>query len=227
MLEYYGFHPSIILIVPALLFSIIAQIMVSVAFSRGSKIANGRGLTGFQTAKTIMNNNNMDLPINESRGKLSDHYDPIKKKLALSPQVYGEKSIAAMAVAAHEVGHALQHQAGYAFLKLRTFMYPAVNVSSKLSFFLIFAGFIFSTSNLLWVGIWLYGLAVVFTVITLPVEFDASRRAMLALNQYGLVTADESTQVKKVLTAAALTYVAAALASILELVRLIMIAKDR
>ena len=120
MLEYYGFHPSIILLVPAILFTIYAQIKVSTAFARGSKIPNARGLTGFQTAKTIMNSNGMDLPISESQGKLSDHYDPIKKSLALSPQVYGQKSIAAMAVAAHEVGHALQHQAGYSFLKLRT-----------------------------------------------------------------------------------------------------------
>lgn len=226
MLEYYGFHPSIILLVPAILFTIYAQIKVSTAFARGSKIPNARGLTGFQTAKTIMNSNGMDLPISESKGKLSDHYDPIKKSLALSPQVYGQKSIASMAVAAHEVGHALQHQAGYSFLKLRTFMYPAVSFSSKLAPFLIIAGFIFATSNLLWLGIWMYAIAVVFTVVTLPVEFDASRRAMLALNQYGLLTADESREAKKVLSAAALTYVAAALTAILEIVRLIIIARD-
>lgn len=227
MLEYYGFHPSIILLVPAILFTIYAQIKVSTAFARGSKIPNARGLTGFQTAKTIMNSNGMDLPISESQGKLSDHYDPIKKSLALSPQVYGQKSIAAMAVAAHEVGHALQHQAGYSFLKLRTFMYPAVSFSSKLAPFLIIAGFIFATSNLLWLGIWMYAIAVVFTVVTLPVEFDASRRAMLALNQYGLLTVDESREAKKVLSAAALTYVAAALTAILEIVRLILIARER
>lgn len=227
MLDYYGFHPSIILLIPAILLTIYAQIKVKTAFNRGSKIPNARGMSGLETAKSILAYNQLDLPIQKSKGMLSDHYDPIKKKLALSPEVHDGKSISSMAVAAHEVGHALQHKAGYAMIKVRTFIFPVVSFSSWLAPILIILGFVVTMPQLLWAGIWLYSAAVLFTLVTLPVEFDASKRAMYMINQLGLVSADESREAKKVLNAAALTYVAAALTAVLELVRLVLIAQER
>jgi len=224
MLNYY--FAGYIILIPAILLTIYASYKVKSTFNKFAKINNSRNITGAEVAKIILNNNSLDLPINRSHGVLSDHYDPIKKTLALSPDVYDGTSISALAVAAHEVGHALQHAASYKFLSLRTYMYPVVGFSTWLAPILIMAGF-FLSSNLLWAGIIFYSVATLFTVITLPVEFDASRRAMQQITNLGLVVQDESEMAKKVLSAAALTYVASALTAILELIRLILIANDR
>lgn len=214
------------LVIPPLLLSIYASYKVKSTFSKYSRIKNARGLTGAETAKIIMSNSSLDLPILEHKGNLTDHYDPIKKQLALSEPVYNQTSVSALAVAAHEVGHALQHQASYPFLSLRTYMYPVVGFSSKLAPVLIILGF-FVTPTLIWAGIVFYAAATLFTVVTLPVEFDASRRALKSLKEFGLLSGEENQMAKKVLTAAALTYVAATLASLAELARLILIARDR
>jgi len=222
---YYGFS-YIYLIIPPLLLSLYASYKVKSTFSKYSKIDNSRGLSGVQAAQIILNQNGLDLPISKHPGHLTDHYDPIKRTLALSESVYDQTNIAALAVAAHEVGHALQHQASYPFLWLRTYIYPVVGFSSKLAPVLIIIGF-FVFPAIIWAGIAFYAMATLFTVITLPVEFDASRRAMKSIDSLGLLSDTEAKMARKVLTAAALTYVAATLASVAELVRLVLMARDR
>jgi len=221
---YYGFS-YIYLVIPPFLLSLYAQYKVKSTFNKYSKINNSRGLSGVEAAKMILNYNNLDLPISKHPGNLTDHYDPIKRTLALSESVYGQTNIASLAVAAHEVGHALQHQVSYPFLWLRTYMYPVVGFSSKLAPILIIIGF-FVFPTIIWLGIAFYAMATLFTVVTLPVEFDASRRAMKSINKLGLLSDKESKMARKVLTAAALTYVASTLTSIAELMRLILMARD-
>jgi Zn-dependent membrane protease YugP len=219
---------QLILLAASFVFPIIAQIYLSRVFAKGRKVMSHRGLTGLATAQKILQAEGLDIPVENVPGHLSDHYDPINRKLALSDSVYGEQSVAAVAVAAHEVGHAIQHKMGYKYLVLRTTLYPVVGFSSNVAPFLILGGIFFSTvPYLLHVGIVLFAISVIFTLITLPVEFDASRRALVAIDQLGLVTVDEHQVAKSVLNAAALTYVAAAVTAILELVRLILIAKGQ
>jgi len=220
---------SLLLIIPAILITLYAQIKVSSTFKKASKIRNANSITGVETAKKILMAEGLgDIPVEQSKGKLSDHYHPIKRSISLSTDVYGKPSIAALGVAAHEVGHALQHRDSYSMLTLRTAIYPVVGFSSWLAPILIIAGFfIAEIPQILLAGIIMYAVTVLFTVITLPVEFDASKRAMVAINKLGLVTADESKQVKKVLNAAALTYVAAAITAVLELIRFILIFSAR
>jgi Zn-dependent membrane protease YugP len=166
------------------------------------------------------------------QGVLSDHYDPIHKTVRLSPQNYEESSIAAISVAAHECGHVIQHAHGYVPLQLRTAIFPLANIGTNLAWIFIIAGFIFANRlavfgvGLLDIGIFLFTFGVIFQMITLPVEFDASRRALVQLNRLGLVAPDEQRGAKKVLDAAALTYVAAAAVAVLQLVRLLLI-RDR
>ena len=159
-------------------------------------------------------------------GKLSDHYDPRNKRLGLSPDIAQGTSISALAVAAHETGHAIQHRDAYKFLGMRSALYPLASFSSNLGPILIFISLIFQFTGLLKIGIILFSASVLFTIVTLPVEFDASARAVVTLNKLGISSPSESALVKKVLSAAALTYVAAALAAVAELVRLILIARS-
>ena len=168
-----------------------------------------------------------DVRIEHVSVNLTDHYDPRSKVLRLSDSTYGSDSVAAVGVAAHECGHAIQHQKGYGPLVLRSTLVPAANIGSQLSWPIFFAGLIFSIRPLLTAGILLFGLAVLFQLVTLPVEINASRRAVTILGETGLVTEKESSGVKKVLTAAALTYVAALASSILQLLRLIILAGGR
>lgn len=219
---------NLILIFVPLVFALTAQFKVHSAFKKGMKTKNAKGLTGEQTARQVLKSVGLDIPVNRSHGHLSDNYNPIKRTVNLSEDVYTQASIASLAVAAHEVGHAIQHQESYHWLTLRTTLYPVVGFSSWLAPVLIIASFFFAgIPYLLNIGIVLFAATVFFTVITLPVEFDASKRAMVKIQELGLAGADESRQVKKVLDAAALTYVAAAATAILELVRLILIAKSR
>ena len=207
----YGYDSMYFLVLLAFIFSMVAQMKVSGTFKKYAKIRNRRGLTGAQVAEQMMHN--------------ADHYDPRTKTLRLSESVYDSTSVAAVGVAAHETGHAIQHDVGYAPLALRSFFVPLANFGSRLAIPLILIGFIFSGggSTLVTLGILFFSLSVVFTLITLPVEFNASRRAIRLLADDGFLDSDEIGGAKKVLSAAAMTYVAAAFAAIAQLLRLVAI----
>ncbi len=209
----------LILIAPALLLSLIAQIRVKSAYSKYSKIRASNGMTGAQVARRILDAEGVPgVTIEMVRGRLTDHYDPSKKVLRLSEGVYSGNSVAAAGIAAHEVGHAIQHARSYSPLVLRTTLVPLAQLGSNLSWILIMIGFFVSMTSLVWAGIALFGAAVLFSVVTLPVEFNASARAKEALPRLGLVAAGDTAGVGAVLNAAAMTYVAAALTAILQLV---------
>ncbi|KAI7256303.1 hypothetical protein KC345_g11010 [Hortaea werneckii] len=181
------------------------------------------GLTGYEAARRMLDANGLyDVPIEPVRGALTDHYDPINRVVRLSEPVYYESSIAAVSVACHEIGHAIQHKEHYPMLTLRHRMFPVVNFASGVAPFMLLAGFIFSSLNLIGLGIIFFSAAVAFQLVTLPVEFNASSRARRIMVEQGFIRNEEERGVAKVLNAAALTYVAAALVSLLELIRLIL-----
>lgn len=223
--HYYYFDPTYILVVIAAVFSMIASYRVQSTFQKYSRERSMSGMTGAQVAETILRNNGIyDVRVEHIRGNLTDHYDPKNKVLRLSDAVYGSQSVAALGVAAHECGHAVQHQQGYVPLKIRSALVPAVNFGSMAGIPIILIGVLFSYNTLLiQIGIWVFALAVLFQIVTLPVEFNASSRALVCLEQYGIVTSDERSKSAKVLKAAALTYVAAAASAILQLLRLILL----
>ena len=218
---------SIILLVPALVLGIYAQAKVSSAFNRYSQVPSRLGLTGAQAARQVLDSAGLrDVGIEVAGSRLSDHYDPRTRTLTLSPPVGNSNSLAALGVAAHEAGHAIQHAEGYAAFRVRSAIVPVANLGSNLGFILFFVGLIFYRNGLLMsVGILLYSAAVLFTLVTLPVEFNASRRAMTLLENRSILMGEELDGAKKVLSAAALTYVAAALMAILQLIRLILISR--
>ena len=225
-LGYYGIDMSyIVFIIPALLFTMYAQGKISSTFNKYSQIASNSGYTGSQVARIILDRNGLnEVAIERVQGNLTDHYDPKNKVLRLSDATYGSDSIAAIGVAAHECGHAVQHQQGYAPLKIRGAMVPAVNLGSNLSWLFILGGVILGMNQtLLNVGILLFSLAVIFQLVTLPVEFNASSRALRILGSTGIMYEDEVGQTRKVLSAAALTYVAGAASALLSLLRLIIL----
>ena len=222
---FYFYDPTFLILIPALLLTIYAQYKVHSTAKKFSDVKNSSGLTGKEVAQKILQQEGLgDMPINKSTKKLGDHYDPKKRELTLSEEVYGKASITALGIAAHEVGHAIQHEKKYPFLVFRTAFYPLASFSSYLAPFLFIAGFIFALQSLIQIGIVLFAASVVFTVITLPVEFNASKRAVAKVTNMGIVTTEEIGGVKKVLNAAALTYVAAALVALLQLIRLVLIA---
>ena len=213
----YGYDSMYFLVLLAFIFSMVAQMKVSGTFKKYAKIRNRRGLTGAQVAEQMMHNAGIyDVSVQRVAGNLTDHYDPRTKTLRLSESVYDSTSVAAVGVAAHETGHASQHDVGYA---------PLANFGSRLAIPLILIGFIFSGggSTLVTLGILFFSLSVVFTIITLPVEFNASRRAIRLLADDGFLDSDEIGGAKRVLSAAAMTYVAAAFAAIAQLLRLVAI----
>ncbi len=215
---------DIMLLAITFIISMYAQIKVKSTFAQYSKIRSRRGATGAEAAaRLLMMNNIHDVAIEETGGLLSDHYDPIKKKLRLSSEIYNSTSVAALGVAAHEAGHAVQHHVGYAPLKWRHGLFPIANLGSNLAFPFFFIGLIFSSGFLMDVGIYFFMAAVAFQLITLPVEFDASKRALVMLESAGFLERDEIGSAKKVLNAAALTYVAATAVAILQLVRLLLL----
>ncbi len=225
--------PTMILLIPAIILAAYAQAKVQSTYAKYSQVPSASRRTGREIAQAILSANGLpDIRVEPGEGFLSDHYDPIQKKIQLSAQNYQESSIAAISVAAHECGHAIQHKAGYAPLAMRTAIFPLANIGTNLAWIFIIAGFIFANRlsvfgvGLLDIGIFLFTFGVLFQLITLPVEFDASRRAIVQLNQLGLVAPDEQRSAKKVLDAAALTYVAAAAVAVLQLVRLLLI-RDR
>ena len=199
------------------------------AYARNAQIATRRGMTGAELARWMMRQENInDVDLEPIGGELTDHYDPQAKVVRLSQGVYNSQSIAALGIAAHEVGHVIQHAHGYAPMQLRSFVYPVANIGSKLAMPLILAGlFIAQMPYLLWAGVYLFAASTAFTVVTLPVEFNASSRALRALQQGGMMDDDELRGAKQVLDAAALTYVAAAVSSILWLLYYIAIARGR
>ena len=207
------------LMAPAFLISLGAQIWVKSAFSKYSKIDSTSGYSGAQAAYNILRRNGIDdVDIEETSGFLSDHYDPRTKTLRLSPNVYRSTSLAALGIAAHEAGHALQHAYGYIPLQLRSLLVPVTSVGSNLAWPLLIIGFILHSAMLVQVGIIFFAGVVLFQLVTLPVEFNASSRALSALRKSGLVTEYEISGSREVLTAAAMTYVAAAAAAIMQLI---------
>lgn len=205
-----------------------ASLKVQNTFQEYSKKRTLSGYTGEEAARRILAINHIDIPVKPVRGSMTDFYDPVHKTLALSQSVYGVDSIAALGVAAHECGHAIQDAHQYTFLRFRHAIYPVTSFASRLSMPLIVLGFIFgSLSFLVDFGILLFAITTLFAIITLPVEFNASKRALATLQSSGMLTSEELVGAKKVLDAAALTYVAAAMASVLSLIRLIMIGNRR
>ncbi|WIV20651.1 zinc metallopeptidase [Paenibacillus polygoni] len=213
-----------VLIIVAFILSLWAQFRVKGTFNKWAKVENTTGMTGYDVARRMLDLNGLhDVPIEPVRGALSDHYDPIHRVVRLSEPVYYERSISAVSVASHEVGHAIQHKEHYPMLVLRHRIFPVVNFASGIAPFLILGGFIFNAFNLIGLGIIFFSVTVAFQLITLPVEFNASNRARDIIVQEGFIQREEERGVGKVLNAAALTYVAAALISLLELIRYIAI----
>ncbi|MDL2229686.1 zinc metallopeptidase [Treponema sp. OttesenSCG-928-L16] len=218
----------IVLVVPTLILSLIAQIMVKSTFSKYSRVQSERRISGKDAAELLLQVNNIkDVKIEGVRGELTDHYDPSSKVLRLSEPVYSQTSIAAIGVAAHETGHAIQHAVSYGPLGLRSFLVPAANIGSSFGPWLAIIGLFFSFPVLFNIGIILFSAAVLFYVVTLPVEFNASNRAIKILRSNAVLSEEELGGVKKVLTAAALTYVASALTAIMNLLRLILLSRSR
>lgn len=227
MYGYYGYYMdwTYILVFIGAIFSIIASAKVNSTFRKYQRVRSATGFTGAQAAERILNQNGIyDVSIEHVRGNLTDYYDPRNKVLRLSDATYASSSVAAIGVAAHECGHALQHKENYMPLKLRSAIVPAANIGSRLGIPIILLGVLLGYNYLLvQIGIWVFSLAVLFQIVTLPVEFNASSRAMSMLEQYGILGNDELSKTRKVLSAAAMTYVAAAAASILQLLRLVLL----
>ena len=201
-----------------------AQLYIKAVYSRYSKIPNQSGITGARTASEILYRNDLSsINVLPTTGYLSDHYNPQNLSVSLSQDNYSSASIAAMAVAAHECGHALQDKESYAFLKVRTSLVPAANFSSFAGYLAIMLGIFIGMSELIWIGILLEGVILLFQLVTLPVEFDASSRALVKLQEYGLAEGEDLAGAKKVLTAAALTYVAGVASSLLQILRLVLL----
>ena len=209
-----------------LLIPLAAQIYVSFTYRKYKSVDNSSGVTGYDVARQILDKNGLDkIYIVETKGVMSDHYDPNRKIVRLSTEVYNGKSIASMAIAAHECGHAIQDKDGYFFLKFRSMIFPIVNIGTQFAYIVLLIGFIFEAINLIGLGILLVSLGLIFQLVTLPTEIDASKRAMKNLCYCGYE--NDTSDTKVMLTSAALTYVAGVLSSALEVLRLIYIFNDR
>lgn len=234
MLAYHGLYfgngmymmwdPTYVLVLIGVVLSLLASAKVKSTFARYSRVRSASGMTGAQAAQRILQYAGIhDVQIRHISGNLTDHYNPSTKTVSLSDPVYGSSSLSAIAVAAHECGHVIQHANAYTPLSVRTALVPVANFGSGASWFVIIAGLIFSVQPLVTAGIVLFSLAVLFQIVTLPVEFNASSRALRILQETGILGHSEGKGASKVLRAAALTYVAAAAASILQLLRLIIL----
>ncbi len=214
---------TIIVLIPAMILAFYAQARVSTAYGRYSSVANRHAVTGAEAARLILDSNGLsDVPIEVVRGKLTDHYDPRKRIMRLSHEVYGGASIAAVSIAAHESGHALQHATGYKPLNVRNTIAPIVSIASNLAWPLLLLGLFTQYVGLFDIGILMFASVVLFQAVTLPVEYDASARAIEQLEGLGVIEPEERTGAKKVLSAAALTYVAAMAMAIANLLRILM-----
>ncbi|MBR2000761.1 MAG: zinc metallopeptidase [Firmicutes bacterium] len=223
----YGYYSSMIFLIPAILLTLYAQSKVNSAYAKFARVANRRGITGAQAARMILDSNGMnDVPIQMVSGKLSDHYDPRHRVMRLSQQVYHEPSVASVAIAAHEAGHAIQHSVGYAPLQIRNTIVPVVNLCSNMAWPILMVGLLLGHSAMgdmvFNLGVLLFSSALIFQLITLPVEFNASNRALEQLEAMEIVASDQEARgAKKVLSAAALTYVAAMAMAVANLIRIL------
>lgn len=223
---YYGFYydPTYLLVIIGAAICLLASSNVTRTFEKYSRFGCKRGTTGAEVAANILRNAGItDVRIEHIRGNLTDNYDPRTKVLHLSDSVYGSTSVAAVGVAAHECGHAIQHQVGYVPIKIRSAIVPVVNIGSKLSWPVIILGLILGSLNLLNVGILLFALTLLFQIVTLPVEFNASGRALRILDGSGMLYQDEMKGARRVLSAAAMTYVTATVSTLLQLLRLLIL----
>lgn len=229
---FYGFDWTyLVFILPCIIISLICQANVSSAFSKYSKIPNSRGMTGAQAAEFVLRQNGVTgVRIEHVSGRLSDHFDPRTNVIRLSDSVYNSASVAAVGVAAHEAGHACQHAENYLPNRIRSAVLPIARVGSQLSWIFIIIGLLFTAKVgyvILYIGIILFSASVLFTIATLPVEFNASKRALACIRDTGLMTGDEYSGAKRTLQAAAMTYVASALTAVMQLLRLLVIAQRR
>ncbi|MEL7597088.1 MAG: zinc metallopeptidase [Clostridiaceae bacterium] len=222
------YDSTFLILIPALIISAWAQMKVKSTFDRYSRVRSINQYTGAQVARMLLDAEGLyDVPVQQISGRLTDHYDPRERVMRLSREVFSSTSIAAIGVAAHETGHAIQHQKQYAPLQIRSAIVPVVNLSSNASWAIFLLGFILGLPSLINLGVYLFGAVVIFQLITLPVEFDASNRALKIVGERGILYGDEIKGAKSVLSAAALTYVAAALMAISQLIRLLAISRDR
>lgn len=214
---------SIILVVGALIITAGAQAYIKLNYNKYKQVSVKSHKSGFDVAREILDRNGLSkVLIIETEGELTDHYDPSKKVVKLSHDIYNGKTIAAVSVASHECGHAIQDKNGYAFLRFRNSIVPIVNLASKLGYVAIMIGVLATLTNLIWIGIAMEGVILLFQLVTLPVEFNASSRALKLIKEYKMVTENEHSGAKKMLTSAALTYVAGVLSAITEILRLIL-----
>ena len=222
---FYGLDWTYFLVLIGAVLSMIASAKVNSTFNKYSRVRSASGMTGAEAAQRILQQNGIyDVAVEHVSGNLTDHYDPKNKVLRLSDATYGSNSVAAVGVAAHECGHALQHNVGYLPLRIRSAIVPAANIGSRLGIPIILLGVLLGSNYfLIELGIWVFSLAVLFQIVTLPVEFNASNRAMVMMERYGILGGDELRSTRKVLSAAAMTYVAAAASSILQLLRLVIL----
>lgn len=223
---YFVYDYGILII--TLLITLGAQALVSGSYSKYKKVKNKNSITGAEVVRMILSRNGLDdIYVVETNGNLTDHYDPKRRTIRLSKDIYNGTSIASIAVASHECGHALQDKDNYTFLKIRSTLVPLVNFSSAAGYIAILIGIIFSAMELFWIGIIFEVIILLFQLITLPVEFNASKRALDKIKEYNVADSSEINGAKKMLTAAAFTYVASVLTALLEILRLVLIARDR
>jgi len=232
MMPFYMYYdPTYFLVLIGVILSLIASARVKSTFNKYSQMRNSRGMTGAQAAEQVLRGAGIyDVRIEHVAGNLTDHYDPRSKVLRLSDSVYGQTSVAAVGVAAHECGHAIQHAKGYGPLKFRNVLVPVANFGAKIAWPLILVGLLINSESawfIMQAGIIAFSLAVLFQIVTLPVEFNASNRAIRVIADSGIMYGEEIVAAKRVLSAAALTYVAAAASSILQLLRLVLLAGGR
>lgn len=221
------YYSDIIYII-SILITLIAQILVSTSYSRYKKILNSKDYNGYDTARKILDSNGLeDIMILETKGNLTDHYDPKRKVIKLSTDIYHGSSIASVAVAAHECGHAIQDKDKYLPMRIRSAIVPFVNICTKLGYLALLLGLLFNRAPLLEIGIILLLAMLLFQIITLPVEFNASKRALKELEKEKILSSEEKTNAKSMLVSAAFTYVASVLTTLLQILRLILISNDR
>lgn len=229
MYGYYGYDWTMILVAAGAVLCMLASMHVNTTYTRYSRMAAACGLTGADVARLILERNGVtDVQVQHVSGNLTDHYDPSKQVVNLSDAVYGSRSVAALGVAAHECGHVMQHEEGYTPLQFRTALVPIANFGSNAGIWIVLLSLILGlSSTLTTIGIVLFSMGVLFQLVTLPVEFNASHRALVMLEQYGVLGTDENRKARAVLKAAALTYVAAAASSILQLLRMVLLSNRR
>ncbi len=219
---------DLVLILIIIVIPLLAQLSININYNTYKGINNNNKMTGYDIARKILDVNGLtEVKVKKVSGNLSDHYDPSLKVVSLSDSIYDGTSVASTSVAAHECGHAIQDKDNYSFMQIRSAIFPIVNIATSLSYWIILFGFIFEIVGLVYIGIIFTCIGLLFQIITLPVEFNASSRAKQQLIQYNLITSEEEPGVKKVLGSAAMTYVAGVIASSVQILRLLLIAQDR